>query len=389
MMERNYVMKELDREKQKFIVKIIFLAGIMLLLILNFSSAASAVMQVYDVLYPLLLGLGIAYIINILVSGYEVIYFPRSNNKLLLRNRRSIAIILAMLTIVLILMMFLHIVVPQVGQSIALLSSGVPDMYNKAVEWSQQSVNDIPEIKAKIRQLGINQESMINQSLSWLRNWAGGTVSFIGSIFGTIFNLVFAIIFAIYILFYKDDLKRIINKLARAFLSFEHREKLIESVKIMDDTFRCYIVGQCKEAVLFGILCTLGMLIFQFPYATVIGSVMGLTALVPILGAYIGAIVGFLLIAAVDPIRAILFIVFIIILQQIEGNLIYPRVVGKSIGLPEIWLFAAVTIGGGLMGITGIFLGVPAAATIYKLISKNVNDRLKAVESTAKASVLK
>jgi len=178
-------------------------------------------------------------------------------------------------------------------------------------------------------------------------------------------------------LFGKEDLKAKFDKLINTYMKAKKREKLYDVLRVTDETFSGYIVGQCKEAVILGVLCTIGMLIFRFPYSTIIGPVVGLTALIPLFGAYIGAAVGFLLIVMVAPFKALLFIVFIIVLQQIEGNLIYPKVVGGSIGLPGIWVFAAVTVGGGLMGITGVLLGVPIAATVYKLLGKSVNERIK------------
>lgn len=142
-----------------------------------------------------------------------------------------------------------------------------------------------------------------------------------------------------------------------------------------DQTFSSFIIGQVTEAVILGTLCTVGMLIFRFPYAPMIGAFIGATALIPIVGAYLGAAVGVIMIMTQDPLKAVLFVVFIVVLQQLEGNLIYPKVVGSSIGLPGIWVLAAVTVGGGLMGISGMLLGVPTAATVYKLLAMNVNER--------------
>lgn len=156
----------------------------------------------------------------------------------------------------------------------------------------------------------------------------------------------------------------------------DRREKLYRWIRTANETFASYIVGQSKDAVILGVLCTLGMLVFGFPYAITIGPVVGLTALIPMVGAYIGAAIGILLIVAVDPMKALWFIVFFVALQQLEGNLIYPKVVGNSLGLPGVWVFAAITVGGGLMGITGVMLGVPIAATVYKLLGKSVRARL-------------
>jgi len=179
--------------------------------------------------------------------------------------------------------------------------------------------------------------------------------------------------FSIYVLFDKDKIRGNFNKLINATLNASRRENLAKVIQTADETFTDFFLGQFKEAFILGVLCTIGMLIFRFPYATTIGSVVGLTALIPMVGAYLGATVGFLLIFIVNPFKAILFLLFIVILQQVEGSFIYPKVVGHSIGLPGIWVFAAIIVGGGLMGIIGILLGVPLVATIYKLIGKSIS----------------
>lgn len=144
----------------------------------------------------------------------------------------------------------------------------------------------------------------------------------------------------------------------------------------MDETFSSFIVGQCTEAVILGVLCILGMKLFQFPYAPMVGTFIGATALIPVVGAYLGGAVGFIMILTVSPLKAVLFLVFLVVLQQLEGNIIYPRVVGSSVGLPGMWVLAAVTIGGGISGVAGMLLGVPLAATIYKLIKEDVRRRV-------------
>jgi len=188
--------------------------------------------------------------------------------------------------------------------------------------------------------------------------------------------LILAITFSIYILADKENLTHKFDKLFKAYIKDDKKRKLYEILKTANETFSSYIIGQCKEAVILGVLCTLGMLILRFPFANVVGPVIGMTALIPMIGAYIGAALGFLLIITIDWLQAVLFLVFIVVLQQLEGNIIYPKVVGSSIGLPGIWVFAAVILGGGLMGITGILFGVPLIATIYKLLAKSVNKRL-------------
>ena len=273
-------------------------------------------------------------------------------------------------------MFFLNILIPQIAQFVTLLIKGFPAIYEKSLEWALEHSDDIPVLEQRIKDLNMNGEEVLKKSLELLGNWTLGTVTFVGTAFGAVVNLIIALTFSIYILASKEDLKRKFDKLLKAYMKDDRRKRLYEVLSTANVTFSSYIIGQCKEAVILGILCTIGMGVLRFPYAQVIGPVIGLTALIPMLGAYIGAVLGFLLIVTIDWLQAVLFLAFIVVLQQLEGNLIYPKVVGESIGLPGIWVFAAVIAGGGLMGITGILFGVPLIATIYKLLERSVNKRL-------------
>lgn len=361
--------------KQSTAVKLILLSGFVLLTVMYFSAALGIINNVYGVISPLLLGGCIAYVLNILVAGYEKIYFPRSANKVVISSRRGVCILLSILSIFAILLFFLGVVIPQFIRSIQILSAGFPAMYNNLLAWANQHADQIPILKQKLSELNMDGASLMKKVMDVVGSWAGGTVSLMGSVFGKIFNWVLAIIFAIYLLFGMEDLKKQFSKVLRTYVKEDRRAKFHEVMGTANETFSSYIIGQCKEALILGLLCTAGMLVFGFPYATIIGPVMGLTALIPMLGSYIGAGIGFLLIVMVDPVTSLMFIIFVVILQQVEGNLIYPKVVGKSIGLPGIWVFAAITIGGGLMGITGVILGVPVAATVYKLMGRAINKR--------------
>ena len=193
-----------------------------------------------------------------------------------------------------------------------------------------------------------------------------------------LFDLVVGLAFSAYLLSSKERLLTQAKKLQKAFMKPSTAARLNTVLTAAHESFTSFITGQCTEAVILGALCILGMLIFGFPYATSIGIFVGVTSLIPVLGAYLGAAVGVLLIFQADPAKALLFIVFIIVLQQLEGNLIYPKVMGTSIGLPGLWVFAAVIIGGGLGGIVGMLFGVPVAATIYRLVRTAANERSKA-----------
>lgn len=367
---------EVNNNKQKLTAKTIVLIGIIVFTVLYFAEVINTLKYLYGVIFPLLLGATIAYVLNILVSGYEKVFFPNSYNVIIIGIRRGACIILSVFTIILLLFFFLRIVIPQFSQSIGLLAAGFPVLYDNVYDWASQHADEIPVLQQKLEGLNMDGAAALKKVVNVLGDWAWGTVSFMGSVFGVAINVILAFIFAIYILFGKEDLNDKFGKLLKAYMRTERRERLCEGLRTADETFSNYIIGQCKEAIILGLLCTIGMLLFRFPYATIIGPVIGLTALVPMVGAYIGAAIGFLLIVIVDPIKALFFILFITILQQVEGNIIYPKVVGDSIGLPGIWVFAAITVGAGLLGIAGVLLGVPVAATVYKLLDKSINERL-------------
>ena len=197
----------------------------------------------------------------------------------------------------------------------------------------------------------------------------------LGALGGTVMQSFIALIFALYLLAGKDRLNRQFHALADTYLPERFTRRLWYVLVTAHDTFTRFFVGQFTEAIIIGVLCTLGMALFRLPYATMIGTLVGATALLPVVGAYLGAGIGAFMILTVNPLQALVFLIFIAVLQQLEGNLIYPRVVGTSIGLPGIWVLAAVTVGGGIGGIAGMLLAVPVTATFYRLLRTDVQRR--------------
>ena len=198
----------------------------------------------------------------------------------------------------------------------------------------------------------------------------------ISSVFSAVVNILVAFIFAIYLLNAKENLKRQAGWILQAFVKTAAKERICYVVQVFHETFTNFIVGQCMEAVIIGTLCAVLMTVLRLPYAVMTGTVVGATALIPVVGAYIGAAVGAFMVFTVDPIQALIFIAALVVLQQVEGNLIYPKVVGSSIGLPGIWVLAAVTVGGGLLGLEGVLFSVPVASVLYTLLRRNVRKRL-------------
>ncbi len=356
-----------------------FRVGVTLLLliicVMALPKAGNLLASLLSAAAPLFIGCVIAYLLNILMNVYEKRYFPRSKKPVLIKSRRPVCILLVIVTLVAVIALVVALVLPQLGECVALLFSEVPKAI-KAIaqyleEWNVLSEEALEHLNT------LDWKSKIEQILgvitSGIGNVMGTAVGTISSVFGGIVTLLIAFIFAIYILSGKEKIGRQYHKLMKRYGKPGVVEKINHVLSTMNDCFRKYIIGQCTEAVILGGLCTVGMLLLGLPYATMTGAVIALTALIPVAGAYIGGEIGAFMIFTVSPVKAIIFIVFLVILQQIEGNIIYPRVVGSSIGLPGIWVLAAVTIGGGVMEIGGMLLGVPHAATVYRLLGEDVN----------------
>ena len=226
-----------------------------------------------------------------------------------------------------------------------------------------------------------NAKGLAAKAITLVKNWGGGLLSsgggLIGGVVSGVSTFVIGFIFSIYILLQKEKLGRQAKQVLYALLPMEKADRALEIAKLTEKTFSSFLSGQCLEAVILGCLFVIAMTLFKMPYALLVGVLIGLTALIPIVGAFIGCIVGALLIALTDPIQALVFVALFLVLQQIEGNLIYPHVVGSSVGLPSIWVLAAVSIGGSLMGIGGMLLFIPLCSVVYALFREYVKGRLK------------
>ena len=331
-------------------------------------------------LSPLLLGLVIAYVLNILMSWYERHYFLKQQKKLWVqKSRPPVCLLAAIITLIAIVALIVGLVVPELVSCVRLLLSEVEPALEKLLdsEWVAQLVP--ADILQKLD--AIDWSDVIDKGIkmvaSGLSSAAGALFSTVSSVISSLVNIFLSIIFAVYLLIDRDRLKGQGRRLLNCYLPHRINQSLTHILQVTNDCFHRFIVGQCLEAVILGGLCIIGMTVFGFPYAMMIGTLIGFTALIPIAGAYIGAAVGAVMILTVSPVKALLFLVFIIVLQQLEGNLIYPKVVGNSIGLPALWVLAAITAGGSLMGITGMLLGVPVAAAMYRLLKEDVTYREK------------
>lgn len=350
-------------------------AFILFLLVNYWANIAGLGSVLLGAAAPLLVGCVIAYLVNILMSFYEKHYFPRSDKPIAQKSRRPVCMLAAMITLVAIILLVIWLIIPELTSCVQLLLAEVPDAAKSVVSWLDK-LNILPENITDML-AGIDWKSKIGQIANVLVSGIGSVtdivISAVSSVVSGIVTAFLGIIFSIYLLLGKDTIGRQCDRLMNRYLKKSWYDKIMHVLVIMHDCFRRYIIGQCTEAVILGLLCTIGMLLLQLPYATMIGALIAFTALIPVAGAYIGGGVGAFMIFTVSPIKAVIFLVFLVILQQLEGNLIYPRVVGSSMGLPAIWVLAAVTVGGGIMGVTGMLLGVPIAATVYRLLREDVN----------------
>ncbi len=319
---------------------------------------------------PLLIGCVIAYLVNILMSFYERHYFPRSTRTLVTKSRRIVCMTAAIVSMLAIVAVVVWLILPEFIDCILLIVNILPGAIEKALAYVE-SWEILPEDIFNLLE-SINWKSQIGQIVTTVTSGVGsvmGTViKAVSTVFSGIVTALLAVIFALYLLLGKETLAGQCKRVFHRYLPEKGYAKTMYFLDILNDSFHKFIVGQCLEAVVLGLLCTVGMLIFRFPYATMIGALVAFTALIPVAGAYIGAGVGAFMILTVSPMKAVFFLIFIVVLQQLEGNIIYPRVVGSSIGLPGIWVLAAVTIGGGILGVAGMLFGVPLAAALYRIL---------------------
>lgn len=350
-------------------------AFLLYLSITYWPAFAHLLTRLFQAAIPLLLGCVLAYAINILMSFYETHYFTQSTSPKLKKSRRPVCMLAAFLTLAVLLIFVVKLVVPELISCVKLLAGQIPGAVDALLQWLETK-NMVPEdILAALQTVDwkARANQMIHILTSGIGSVMGVAVNAASSLFSGLVTLLLALIFAVYLLLGKEKLANQFHRLMMRYVKPGVYAKTQYVLSVLDDCFHKYIVGQCTEALILGALCTLGMLILNLPYATMTGAVIAFTALIPVAGAYIGAGVGAFMILTVSPVKAIIFLVFIVVLQQLEGNLIYPRVVGSSLGLPAIWVLTAVTLGGGLMGITGMLLCVPLAAAVYKLLKEDVN----------------
>lgn len=378
-------------DKDKKIISYTVFVALLFLAVLNWTTVVSFLQMAWRVALPLVIGGVLAYILNILMMRFEKIWFPKTKNQTLIKLRRPMSILLAIITILTVLVIISGIIIPQLVSVILGLIDSIPVLITAIEDWANEYSEYFPQLNGIIDALDINWSNMVRNIVNVLNNIStslvGSTLSTVGSLFSFIVNGLLSLMIAIYVLFSKETLGAQFKRVIRIYFSESFYNKFFYVISVADESFEHFITGEVMEAFILGSMVTIGMWIFQMPYAAMIGVLTGVTALIPLIGAYLSGTIGFILIIVQSPTQAFMFLLFIIIVQQIEGNIIYPKVVGNSLGLPGLWVLIAVTIGGGVMGIPGMLIGVPLGATIYKLMKFDMNRREEKAEKT-KASFL-
>lgn len=368
---------ELSKETVKKIIWIMVFAAFLLTIVLNVEAVLNGGSYVLGLLTPLMIGGAMAFILNVIMKWMENNVLSKLP-KQLENARRPLALVLSLFIIFGLVAFLLLLVIPELINTIEIVSDKVPDAFKQFEKWWQGVAGDLP---VQIPDLDIDWNRIITLITDFLEKGSSAffksTIGITSSIFGAFFNGILGLVFAIYVLLQKETLGHQFRKLLHAFSKPDTAEGILAIGQRAQSIFSNFVTGQFTEALIIGMLCFVGMLLLSMPYALVISALVGFTALIPVFGAFIGTGVGAFLILIVSPIKALWFIVFILVLQQLEGNLIYPKVVGSSVGLPGIWVLAAVTIGGSAFGVLGMLVGVPLVSLIYSLLRDFVNLRLK------------
>ena len=382
MLKRRMAM-DLNKKSMKKIRELIVFTAILVVALWKFDTVLEGAKNIWGILFPFVLGGAIAFVINVPMSFLEKKIFGKTKdgNKVRKKLARPISLLLTIILAIGVIALVMFGVIPQLTRTMGSLMISIANFVPQMQNWIREFSHNNQEIMKFVNQVQFNQDQAIKWGISILGSGAGNmmntTMSAVSSIVSGFATFFIAFSFACYILFQKEKLHVQIRKVFFAFISKQKAEAFLKICSLTYQTFANFLTGQCVEAVILGSMFVVTLSILKMPYALLIGTLIAFTALIPIFGAFIGCAVGCFLIFMVNPKQAILFIIVFLILQQIEGNLIYPHVVGGSVGLPSIWVLAAVTIGGNLMGIVGMLIFIPLVSVLYTIFREFIYLRLK------------
>lgn len=374
---------DLSKLSMKKIRELIIFTVLLVVALWKFEVVIDVLKTIWGILFPFVLGGAIAFVINVPMSFLEKKIFGKTKdeNKVGKKLARPISLLLTIILAVGVIALVMFGVIPQLTRTMGSLMISIANFVPQMQNWIRDFSHNNQEIMKLVNQVQFNQDQAIKWGISILGSGAGNmmntTMSAVGSIVSGFATFFIAFSFACYILFQKEKLHVQIRKVFFAFIPKQKAEAFLKICSLTYQTFANFLTGQCVEAVILGSMFVVTLSILKMPYALLIGTLIAFTALIPIFGAFIGCAVGCFLIFMISPKQAILFIIVFLILQQIEGNLIYPHVVGGSVGLPSIWVLAAVTIGGNLMGIVGMLIFIPLVSVLYTIFREFVYLRQK------------
>ena len=360
----------------------------------NISNIIDIFSWFMGIISPFIIGFCIAFVLNVIMRFFEekvFAFLTKRNFKIWNKIRRPLCILLSFLMIWGILIILLLLIIPEIKNSALLLIGNLEVYMENLKQFTVNIAGQLHMSTEPIENLNINWELIEKDLMDWVKNESptiiSTTLDITGTLFTSIFNFVLSLVFAIYLLSGKERLIAQFTRIFYTLLPEKKVDKIFHIAKLSNKTFSKFLMGQCTEAVILGVLCYIGMLIFSMPYALMISSLMAVTALIPMFGAFIGLIFGALLIFLINPTQALIFVIFIICLQQFEGNVIYPKVVGKSIGLSGIWVLTAVTIGGNVYGPVGMLIAVPLCSVLYCMLREYVNEKALKKDTPPKKKV--
>lgn len=364
-------------------VRLMLLAALLTLGVIHVQFLIQAVIFLWRLAWPLIMGGIIAYILEIVIKRLEKVFFPRTKKNWLIRSRRSICIFLSTVLVLSVIVLIVFTVIPGLGDALTLLAKELPVYFEELRRWVLETFRDLPAVTDYVQGMKLDWPSIQDRIVNWAVNGLGGggllnsTVSVISAVTGRVANFLISLIFAMFLLGGKDRLHRQFDRLLNAAFRPEKRQIIGHVLDLLNKTFSGFIVGQTINGLILGVCTWLGMRIFGMPYALMVGVLSGATGLIPIIGGYIGAALGTFLVFTANPGMALWFLLFIVALQTVIGNLLYPKLMGNSVGLPSLWVLAAVSVGGGIGGIGGMLVAVPLTAALYALTREFVISREK------------
>lgn len=377
---------EFSRKAVRQIMLLITFTVLLLVGVQRLDVVIRALRFGWGILAPLFVGAALAFVLNVPMSALERRLFPRPPRKKGKRGlpptlARAASLLLTFVLLAAVLLLLVLVIVPQLGESAASLGSYIAATARRTVAWAEKQFAAYPGIAGWLENLSINWAELARNLWDFLTTGVGSVVSTTISATMRVFSAVstgfISFIFAVYLLLQKEKLGLQFRKVLYALLPQKGADRAVRICSLSHRVFSSFITGQFVEAVILGAMFFVTMTLLRMPYALLVGCLIAVTALIPIVGAFIGCIVGAFLLLMVSPMQALIFVVLFLVLQQVEGNLIYPHVVGSSVGLPSIWVLAAVSVGGSLMGIAGMLVFIPLTSVLYALFREFIYQRLQ------------